>query len=109
MGANPSQYFLRWNRKKSGELFQNLFLLRQIWVEDKTYLIALQTKLEGSPEEKLSSQQLADLNRCCEVLSRTISKKMTGLEQALRPVSVGETAELKEVMKKFRKKISAGK
>ncbi|CAD7940956.1 unnamed protein product [Amoebophrya sp. A120] len=102
-------YFLRWNRKKTGELFQNLFVLRQIWVDDKTYLIALQTKLSGgTPGELLSAQQLADLNRCCDVVSRNISKKITGLEQALRPQNVGEPQALRDIMRPFRKKQSSG-
>ncbi|CAD7956846.1 unnamed protein product [Amoebophrya sp. A25] len=98
-------YFLRWNRTRSGELFQNLFLLRQIWAEDRTYLIALQTKLEGDIE-KVGGSILEELNASCDMLSRAITRRMTGLEQVLHPYPDHgeEPPKLKEVMRKFRKK-----
>eukprot|EP00933_Yihiella_yeosuensis_P040752 TRINITY_DN35126_c0_g1_i1.p2 TRINITY_DN35126_c0_g1~~TRINITY_DN35126_c0_g1_i1.p2 ORF type:complete len:204 (-),score=38.87 TRINITY_DN35126_c0_g1_i1:12-581(-) len=49
--------FLRWNRRRDGELFLNLFLMRQIWVGDRTYLLALQTRLP-TEEAKANTRQL---------------------------------------------------
>ena len=56
-------YFCRWNRRKSGELFRNLFILRQIWIGDRTYIVALQTELPSDVDLELIAGQQEILNR----------------------------------------------
>merc|ERR1712194_245007 len=46
--GGATQIFLRWNRMRDGTLFQNMFALRQVWVGDRTYLIAIQCMVPGS-------------------------------------------------------------
>merc|ERR1712100_778703 len=58
--ADGAAYFVRWNLRRDGELFLNLFLLRQVWVGDKPYILALQTRLP-SAFNSVNKNQLANM------------------------------------------------
>jgi len=90
-GAFGGSYFLRWNRKKDGELFQNLFLLRQLWVGERTYLLALQTRLPADTTEKtISEDKLCKIELLCDEVSSAILGSMTTIENRLTPAEVPE-------------------
>ncbi len=58
---NAGSYFCRWNRRKNGELFRNLFLLRQIWLgPTQTYIVALQTELPANVKLDANSEATHD-------------------------------------------------
>ena len=73
-------FFCRWNRRQDGSLFRNLFVLRQIWIGDRTYIVALQTELKSDPE---LVPRLEELAWYCERVSLAIKHSLPGLESAL--------------------------
>jgi len=75
-------YFSRWNRRRDGALFRNLFVLRQIWIKDRTYLMALQTKQRNSEPTK---EELSKMSSYCDQLETLIVQRMSSLEYALTP------------------------
>jgi hypothetical protein len=57
------------NARKNGELFRNMFYMRTIELDDKPYIIALQTELaSGNAEEE------AEAKRACQVLSANMHR-----------------------------------
>eukprot|EP00746_Dinoflagellata_sp_MGD_P042539 gnl/MRDRNA2_/MRDRNA2_203126_c0_seq1.p1 gnl/MRDRNA2_/MRDRNA2_203126_c0~~gnl/MRDRNA2_/MRDRNA2_203126_c0_seq1.p1 ORF type:complete len:319 (+),score=52.53 gnl/MRDRNA2_/MRDRNA2_203126_c0_seq1:87-959(+) len=97
-----ASFFLRWNRRRDGRLFKNLFVLRQVWVGDRTYIVALQTEVQADPgdqeqhlEPSLPKKVLFELSRMADVVSHRITQDLPSLTN---------TQQTKETEKKsFRK------
>jgi len=96
--ADGAAYFVRWNRRKDGELFLNLFLLRQVWVGNKTYILALQTRLPS--EEVLPKDELVEMDFLCQDVSSVVLKRMSQIEALLTPEQFAAPDETKPKRKK---------
>jgi serine/threonine protein phosphatase PrpC len=83
--ADGAAYFVRWNRRRDGGLFLNLFLLRQVWVGTKSYILALQTRLPDALVNDADKNQLANIEVLCREISRAILHRMTSIEDLLTP------------------------
>jgi len=70
------------NAKKSGELFRNMFYLKQVELDDHIYILALQA---GLPDEFLDQgdQTLTDLERWCQQAFHRLDERMTAVEHLL--------------------------
>lgn len=77
--------FLRWNRRKDGELFQNLFLMRQIWVGSQAYVLALQTRLPMDDIRVPSRERLENMSSLCMSVSKAVLQHMDTIEKTLSP------------------------
>lgn len=75
--------FLRWNRRKDGELFQNLFLMRQFWVGSRAYVLALQTRLPMDDVSVPSRKRLEGMSSLCMSVSRAVLQHMDTIENML--------------------------
>lgn len=80
-GVHSAAYFRRWNRRSDGELFQNLFVLRQIWLGRRPLILALQTRFEGDAADWLAPR----LDLLCKDLSKSIMDYSADLETYLSP------------------------
>jgi len=85
--VDSSSFFARWNKRKDGELFLNVFLLRQIWVGDRTYIVALQTRMPESFKEPTPAQ-LIEMNKLFRELGQNLLARMDSLEPLLTPDSL---------------------
>lgn len=87
--ADGGAYFLRWNRRRDGDFFLNLFLLRQVWVGNKTYIVALQTRLPSELTDKVPSSvdktQLASIDVLGADVARMVLDRMGSIEALLTP------------------------
>merc|ERR1712151_1370002 len=81
--ADRASFFARWNRTKKGELFLNVFLMRQIWVGDRTYIVALQTKMKDPPKEASP-----EMNQLFRRLAKDVLARMDSIEPLLTPDSL---------------------
>jgi len=104
-------YFCRWNRRRDGELFQNLFVLRQIWAGEKTYIVGFQARIP----EKLSAAFSTDaaskeslkgagalfctINRLSDKIASAIAQKIQGWQGGFDPEFVEESDLNKVCMK----------
>jgi len=70
------------NAKKSGELFRNMFYMKQVELDDQFFILALQA---GLPEEFLEQegQTLPDLERWCAQAFHRLDERMTAVEHLL--------------------------
>lgn len=99
-GVGGASFFVRWNRRRDGTLFRNLFVLRQVWVGDRTYIVALQTAL--ADEGELSKETLREVSRLAEAVSSEVEKLLPSLTKT-KEGSMAENRELSEAMRRFRK------
>lgn len=83
--ADSAAYFLRWNRRQNGELFLNLFLLRQVWVGAKPYIVALQTHLPGASADGVGKAKLANMDELCGSVANSVLQRMGNIEALLTP------------------------
>jgi len=83
--ADGAAYFVRWNRRKDGEMFLNLFLLRQVWVGSKTYILALQSRLPSEFVDHVDKNQLAAMEVLCRDVSSCVQQQMSSIEALLTP------------------------
>eukprot|EP00929_Paragymnodinium_shiwhaense_P014016 TRINITY_DN121884_c0_g1_i1.p1 TRINITY_DN121884_c0_g1~~TRINITY_DN121884_c0_g1_i1.p1 ORF type:complete len:263 (-),score=33.28 TRINITY_DN121884_c0_g1_i1:156-944(-) len=68
------------NARKSGELFRNMFYLKQVELDDTHYILGLQA---GLPEEFDESCAMGDLEKRCQMAFGRLEENMTALEQVL--------------------------
>jgi hypothetical protein len=68
------------NARKSGELFRNMFYLKQVELDDNCYILGLQAGLPDGLEQKLSLDELAQR---CKFTAASLSENMTAIEQIL--------------------------
>ncbi|CAE7389929.1 wc-1 [Symbiodinium pilosum] len=67
------------NARKSGELFRNMFYLKQVELDESHYILGLQA---GLPEEFDLDVSLGDLEKRCQVAFCKLEENMTLIEQA---------------------------
>jgi len=82
-----ASFFARWNNTKDGKLFLNVFLLRQIWVGDRTYIVALQTSMPETFKEP-SKEQMQQMNKLFRTLGQSLNAQMDSIEPLLTPDSL---------------------
>ncbi|CAE7368476.1 PHOT [Symbiodinium sp. CCMP2592] len=68
------------NARKSGELFRNMFYLKQVELDETHYILGLQA---GLPEEFDLDVALGDLEKRCQVAFCKLEENMTLIEQVL--------------------------
>ncbi|CAK9102781.1 Blue-light-activated histidine kinase 1 (EL360-LOV-histidine kinase) (EL360-LOV-HK) [Durusdinium trenchii] len=68
------------NARKSGELFRNMFYLKQVELDEAQYILGLQA---GLPEEFDLDVDLADLEKRCHAAFSRLEENMTLVEQVL--------------------------
>eukprot|EP00931_Biecheleriopsis_adriatica_P115749 TRINITY_DN91503_c0_g1_i1.p1 TRINITY_DN91503_c0_g1~~TRINITY_DN91503_c0_g1_i1.p1 ORF type:complete len:259 (+),score=61.44 TRINITY_DN91503_c0_g1_i1:70-846(+) len=67
------------NARKSGELFRNMFYLKQVELDEYNYILGLQA---GLPEE-FDDANMGDLERRCQIAFSSLEENMTLIEQVL--------------------------
>lgn len=65
-------FLVQTNSKKDGTLFKNMFYLKPIGLDEKTYIVGLQTELDETNPE-----MLAEAHAACKILDRNMSKLET--------------------------------
>lgn len=68
------------NARKSGELFRNMFYLKQVELDDTSYILGLQA---GLPEDFEVEASRGDLERACTAAFGRLEENMSALEQVL--------------------------
>eukprot|EP00440_Ansanella_granifera_P011193 gb/GFBE01012143.1/.p1 GENE.gb/GFBE01012143.1/~~gb/GFBE01012143.1/.p1 ORF type:complete len:260 (+),score=60.59 gb/GFBE01012143.1/:1-780(+) len=68
------------NARKSGELFRNMFYLKQVELDEYQYILGLQA---GLPEEFELDQKIGDLEKKCQIAFSRLEENMTLIEQVL--------------------------
>lgn len=68
------------NARKTGELFRNMFYLKQIELDENRYILGLQA---GVPEDCCAKMSLGDLQKWCQAAFRRLEGNMTAIEQVL--------------------------
>jgi len=68
------------NAKKSGELFRNMFYLKQVELDDNSFILGLQA---GVPEEYDIDISMHDLEQWCLTAFNKLEKNMVAIEQVL--------------------------
>mmetsp|Transcript_45663 Transcript_45663/g.93261 ORF Transcript_45663/g.93261 Transcript_45663/m.93261 type:complete len:260 (+) Transcript_45663:72-851(+) len=68
------------NARKSGELFRNMFYLKQVELDEAQYILGLQC---GLPEEFDLDVDLDDLEKRCHTAFNKLEENMTLVEQVL--------------------------
>jgi hypothetical protein len=68
------------NARKSGELFRNMFYLKQVELDDQPYILGLQA---GLPEDYDEEVSLKDLQRRCQQAFGHLDENMAAIEQVL--------------------------
>lgn len=68
------------NARKTGELFKNMFYLKQVELDDSCYILGLQA---GVPEDLYAKMSLGDLEKWCQGAYNRLEENMTAIEQLL--------------------------
>jgi len=68
------------NARKSGELFRNMFYLKQVELDEASFILGLQA---GLPEEFDLDVSLNDLEKRCQLAFARLDENMTAIEQVL--------------------------
>jgi hypothetical protein len=68
------------NARKSGELFRNMFYLKQIELDDNSFILGLQAELSEEIDTPASASELA---KCCQAAFGRLESNMSALEQVL--------------------------
>lgn len=68
------------NARKSGELFRNMFYLKQVQLDEKHFILGLQA---GLPEEFDLNMSLHDLENSCQLALFQLEENMTMMEHIL--------------------------
>lgn len=68
------------NAMKTGELFKNMFFLKQVWLDEQPYIIGLQA---GVAEDYEDADQLQELQHKCQYAWKRLGIHMTQIEQFL--------------------------
>jgi len=66
------------NARKDGELFRNMFYMKQVELDDMPYIIGLQS---GLPEDFDSDTDIASVERACRHAFAKLSDNMTTVQQ----------------------------
>lgn len=68
------------NARKSGELFRNMFYLKQVELDERNFILGLQA---GLPEEFELDVVMADLEKKCQIAFSRLEENMAMIEQVL--------------------------
>jgi len=68
------------NARKSGELFRNMFYMKQVELDESNFILGLQAGLPESYEDELS---MTHLERKCQLAFSHLDENMTSIEQVL--------------------------
>mmetsp|Transcript_97321 Transcript_97321/g.208818 ORF Transcript_97321/g.208818 Transcript_97321/m.208818 type:complete len:257 (-) Transcript_97321:148-918(-) len=69
------------NARKTGELFRNMFYLKQVELDESRFILGLQA---GLPEESVDGDlEMKDLQRKCQLAFGHLDENMTAIEQVL--------------------------
>lgn len=68
------------NARKSGELFRNMFFMKQVWLDDAPFILGLQA---GIPEEYEEGSELQELQSKCQDAWSRLDVHMTTIERVL--------------------------
>lgn len=68
------------NARKSGELFRNMFYLKQVELDENNFILGLQA---GLPEEFELDVCISDLEKRCQLAFGRLEENMTMIEQVL--------------------------
>lgn len=68
------------NARKSGELFRNLFYMKQVELDDKLFIVGLQL---GLPDTLNMDVAMVDLERKCQLAFGRLGENMSVIEQVL--------------------------
>jgi len=68
------------NAMKTGELFKNMFYMKQVWLDDEPYIVGLQA---GIPEDYEEASALAQLQAKCQLAWERLGNNMTIIEHVL--------------------------
>ena len=77
-----ASFFARWNQRKDGDLVLNVFLMRHVWVGDRTYIVALQTRMPETFKEPTVAQ-FEDMNQLFRQVGSDLLARMDSLEPVL--------------------------
>jgi hypothetical protein len=68
------------NARKSGELFRNMFYLKQVELDENSFILGLQA---GLPEDFDQCASMADLEKKCQQAFGRLEENMSAIEQVL--------------------------
>merc|ERR1712032_333936 len=68
------------NRRKSGELFRNMFYLKQVELDEMSFILGLQAEI---PEEFDIESSIRDLEQKCQFAFSRLEANMSLIEQVL--------------------------
>merc|ERR1719353_1628301 len=68
------------NATKTGELFRNMFYMKQVWLDDKPFILGLQA---GIPEEYEDETEVQELQRKCQLAWKRLGEHMSTMEEVL--------------------------
>jgi len=68
------------NARKSGELFRNMFYLKQVELDENNFILGLQA---GLPEEYEQEEFMNDLEKKCQAAFGRLEANMSAIEQVL--------------------------
>lgn len=68
------------NARKSGELFRNMFYLKQVELDEITFILGLQA---GIPEEYDIESSIGELEKGCQFAFSRLEQNMSAIEQVL--------------------------
>lgn len=68
------------NARKSGELFRNMFYLKQLELDGAPFIVGLQA---GLPDDIDLEAELSELDKSCKLAFRCLEENMTVVEQTL--------------------------
>lgn len=68
------------NARKSGELFRNMFYLKQVELDENRFILGLQA---GLPEDFEHDLGISDLEKKCQLAFSKLEENMTMIEQVL--------------------------
>jgi hypothetical protein len=68
------------NATKTGELFRNMFYMKQVWLDDKPFILGLQA---GILEEYEDETEVQELQRKCKLAWKRLGEHMSTMEEVL--------------------------